>query len=44
MRPLAEELVGAANEVEVRWSLNDAQAMLALHAHLLSDRWHEIPL
>ena len=28
----------------MRWSRDGAQAMLALRARLLSDRWHEIPI
>ena len=28
----------------MRWSRNGAQAMLALRARLLSDRWHDIPI
>ena len=28
----------------MRWSHDGAQAMLALHARLLRDRWHEIPI
>ena len=27
----------------MRWSRDGAQAMLALRARLLSDRWHKIP-